>query len=50
MMKDVSAMAKGNGGDWIIVGLYFLVTSVLTLLSLGVITTVLSKRFGMTGR
>jgi ABC-type transport system involved in multi-copper enzyme maturation permease subunit len=50
MMKDVSAMAKGNGGDWIIVGLYFLVTSVLTLLSLGIITTVLSKRFGMTGR
>lgn len=50
MMRDVSATAQGNGGDWIAVALYFVVTILLTMGSLFAITTVLGKRFGMTGR
>jgi ABC-type transport system involved in multi-copper enzyme maturation permease subunit len=50
MMRDAAASAQGNGGDWASVGLYFLVTGVMIAVSLVTITTILGKRFGMTGR
>ncbi len=50
MLRELSDPSRGNGGEWFIVGLYFLVTSVLISICLGVIATILGNRWGMTGR
>jgi ABC-type transport system involved in multi-copper enzyme maturation permease subunit len=50
MMRDVSAVNSGNGGDWLIVGLYFVITTALIAGCFGVIATILGNRWGMTGR
>ncbi len=50
MLRELSDPSRGNGGEWLIVGLYFAVTSVLISICLGVIATILGNRWGMTGR
>lgn len=50
MLRELSDPSRGNGGEWFIVGLYFVVTSVLISICLGVIATILGNRWGMTGR
>lgn len=50
MLRELSDPSRGNGGEWLVVGLYFAVTSVLISICLGVIATILGNRWGMTGR
>lgn len=50
MLREVSDPSRGNGGDWVVVGLYFLVTSLFTGLCIGAIGTIIGNRWGMTGR
>ncbi len=50
MLRELSDPSRGNGGEWLVVGLYFLVTGVLISICLGVIATILGNRWGMTGR
>lgn len=50
MLRELSDPSRGNGGEWLVVGLYFVVTGLLTSICLGVIATILGNRWGMTGR